>query len=83
MSHVLTGTWEEIKSHGAEQLVGRYMTVVVHDRQNEALAETSVRLAAFDAWIAAPRPQGLVLLDDSRLVIYGDDEDRGTTGSSV
>ncbi len=78
MVHILAGTWEEIKTHDAE-LVGRQMTVLVNDGDERNLTshDTSLRLAAFDVWVAALRPQEAFLLDDSRAFIYPDDEDRG------
>jgi hypothetical protein len=77
MEHVLTGTWEEIKTHDGE-LSGRQMKVVVYDGEQQSIPyDTSARLAAFDAWITAPQPQCPVLQDDGTVVIYGEAEDRG------
>lgn len=73
MAHVLTGTWEEIKTHDAE-LAGRQMKVIVDgDEPKRTQEEMTRRLEAFDAWIAAPRPKGIVLLDDSRASIYAEE----------
>jgi len=77
MAHILTGTWEQIKAHDAE-LAGRQLRVIVEDGEQKADSDdTSVSLAAFDAWVAAPRPRSHHVFDDSRSSIYGEDMDRG------
>ena len=73
--HVLTGTWEEIKTHEAE-LAGHRVVVTVEDTDDEA-PEIQARLAALEAWVSLPRPSHAVVLDDSRAAIYGEDPDRG------
>jgi len=73
--HVLTGTWEEIKTHEAE-LTGRRVVLTVEDPEEKS-SEIQARLAAFEAWVSLPRPNTAVVLDDSRAAIYGEDPDRG------
>lgn len=73
--HVLTGTWEEIKTHEAE-LAGHRVVVTVEDGDDGA-TEIQARLAALEAWISLPRPSQTVVLDYSRAAIYGEDPDRG------
>ena len=82
---VIEGTWEEVQHHAeALKLNGRQVKLIVTDTPNPAAVleqpATQIpqdRLAAFEAWVSMPRPTVKPLLDDSRAVIYGDEEDRG------
>ncbi len=73
----IEGTWDEIVSQ-ADKFDGHRLRVTILPAEEPSPAPTPQdRLAAFDAWTSLPRPPVKPLLDDSRAVIYSDDEDRG------
>lgn len=71
---VLESTWSEIAGHAAEFRGRRLRVIILAD---EAQPSTNERLNALNAWLALPRPDVAPLMDDSRAVIYDEDEGSG------
>jgi hypothetical protein len=71
---IVEGTWEEVLRY-ADKFNGHRLRVLILPDSNQASANE--RLAALNAWLTLPRPTVTPLLDDSRAVIYAQDQDRG------
>lgn len=73
----IEGTGEEFVSQAGKFSGHRLRITILPDDEPPSARTPQDRLAAFDAWTSLPRAPVKPLLEDSRAVIYSDNEDRG------